>query len=100
MTTTPTTHPLAATPDGTQLVFTGRITTVDPRITRQENPWAVITMTTQHGELPVEVLPLHYLQHRELLVVGATITATVRVSQYGGTPTVCAFGIQAADGGR
>lgn len=100
MTTTPATHPLADTADGTELTLTGRITGSDPQTTGQGNPWAIITLATGQGELPVHVFPRHYAEHRELLRDGNTITVDVRVSQYGETPTVGVFDIRAHDGGQ
>lgn len=100
MTTTPATYPLAETADGAELTLTGRITGSDPQTTGQGNPWAIITLATDLGELAIRVFPRHYAEHQQLLRDGNTITVDVRVSQYGRTPTVGVFGIRASDGGQ
>lgn len=99
MTAVPLTD-LTAIPDGSHLTITGRITAVDERNSHQNTPWAVITLATDNGDMDIEVLPRNYLRHHDLLAVGADVTADVRVSQYGGAPTIVAFRIHAADGGR
>lgn len=86
---------LSEIPDGSHRTLTGRITAVNERNSHQNTKWAVITLATEHGDMDVEVLPRNYLQHRGLLAVGTTVTADVRISQYGGKPTVVVFGIRA-----
>lgn len=94
--TTPALDALAETADGTTATITGRITAVEPQVTGQGNPWAVITVSGADGAARVDVPPREYLRYEGLLEPGAPVTVTGPVSRYR-EPTLRATAIQAED---
>lgn len=73
----------ATAPDGSRVTFTGTITGIKPRSTRQDNPWAEITVTRGGDLLTCDILPADYRDLTDPLVLDSVVTATGTVGDYG-----------------
>lgn len=87
----------ATVPDGTRVRLAGTVTAIDPHITRQDNPWATVTLAASDGDVTVQVLPAAYRDYQALLSVGAGLDVVALTDS--SRPDVMATRIALAEGG-
>ncbi len=75
-------------PDGGFLVLSARIAHIRLRHNRNQDPWAVLTLTDQAGDvIDVNVYPQRYPAVRALLELGRTVTVAGLLSRRNTKPT-------------
>jgi DNA polymerase III alpha subunit len=67
--------------DNEPIVLAGELVTLDQRITKQRNPWAVGVLHCADGDVPIEVWPVPYVICGENLTQGCTVEITGRVDK-------------------
>ena len=75
-------------PDYARVEFVGQLSDIQPHMSRQGQPWATARLVLVGGRVDIQVPPVAYPQHRELLTEGAVVRGVGRVDRRGDTAIV------------
>ncbi|MBW9206220.1 DNA polymerase III subunit alpha [Mumia sp. zg.B17] len=84
-------------PDGAQIAVAGLVTSIQRKLTKKGDPWAIVTVEDLEGAVNVMLFPSVYTLSGHLLVEDAVVVVKGRLKRKEDTPEIAATELTAAD---
>ncbi|MFD1826614.1 DNA polymerase III subunit alpha [Mumia zhuanghuii] len=84
-------------PDGAQMTVAGLVTSIQRKLTKKGDPWAIVTVEDLEGAVNVMLFPSVYTLSGHLLVEDAVVVVKGRLKRKEDTPELSATELTAAD---
>ncbi|WP_262851921.1 DNA polymerase III subunit alpha [Mumia quercus] len=84
-------------PDGTNVTVAGLVTSIQRKLTKKGDPWAIVTVEDLEGAVNVMLFPSVYTLSGHLLVEDAVVVVKGRLKRKEDTPEISATELSAAD---
>ncbi|MGH1562700.1 DNA polymerase III subunit alpha [Mumia sp. DW29H23] len=84
-------------PDGAQITVAGLVTSIQRKLTKKGDPWAIVTVEDLEGAVNVMLFPSVYTLSGHLLVEDAVVVVKGRLKRKEDTPEISATELTAAD---
>lgn len=84
-------------PDGTSVTVAGLVTSIQRKLTKKGDPWAIVTVEDLEGAVNVMLFPSVYTLSGHLLVEDAVVVVKGRLKRKEDTPEISATELTAAD---
>ncbi|KAA1423460.1 DNA polymerase III subunit alpha [Mumia zhuanghuii] len=84
-------------PDGSSITVAGLVTSIQRKLTKKGDPWAIVTVEDLEGAVNVMLFPSVYTLSGHLLVEDAVVVVKGRIKRKEDTPEISAMELTAAD---